>query len=203
VNEYLYESLQFEGDIGNRMKKNVYMTGYLPLFSIILFSSGFAINLERLLIEKLTYFGVYQGMLELFADHVIHLSVGFCLFLLFFMGFAALKLVSDTLMHLSMFFFSKDTEGVLLRQGKSGGWFFFSGGMLAIVLNHSIIMMVIVFLASSFVYFFYWLLKVGSSFSTSGIMGMVFLHLFFWTGFGLLIVYTVLRLYNAFVVTIT
>jgi hypothetical protein len=185
------------------MKKNVYMTGYLPLFSIILFSSGFAINLERAVISKLKYFGVYQGMLELFADHVIHLSVGFCLFLLFFMGFAALKLLSDTLTHLSLFFFSKDTEGVLLRQGKSGGWFFFAGGMLGIVLNRSLLLILVTFAVSSIVYFFYWLLKVVSDMSTAGIIGMVFLHLFFWSGFGVLVVYTVLRLYNAFVVAIT
>lgn len=185
------------------MKKNVYMTGYLPLFSIILFSCSFAIYLERLVIKKLKYFGVYQGMLELFESHVIHLSVWFCLFLLFFMGFAALKLLSDTLTHLSMFFFSKDTEGVLLQQSKSGGWFFFAGGMLAIALNHSILLMLIVFVSAALVYFFYFLLKIGSSFSTPGIMGMVFMHLFFWAGFGLLVVYTVLRLYNAFVSSIT
>jgi hypothetical protein len=185
------------------MKKNVYITGYLPLFSIILFSSGFAIYLERLVIKELTYFGVYQGMQELFADHVIHLSIGFCLFLLFFMGFAALKLLSDTLTHLSMFFFSKDTEGVMLQKGKSGSWIFFGGGMIAILLNQSIVLMLGVFLASALAYFFYWLLKVGSSFTTTGIFGMVFMHLFFWTGFVLLVVYTVLRLYNAFVASIT
>ncbi|MBY6038091.1 YufK family protein [Fictibacillus nanhaiensis] len=185
------------------MKKNVYMTGYLPLFSIILFSCGFAIHIERLVIEKLKYFGIYQGMLELFQEHVIHLSVGFCLFLLFFMGFAALKLLSDTLTHLSMFFFSRDTEGILLQQGKSGGWFFFGGGMLAIALNHSILLMFLVFAAASLVYFFYFLLKISSSLSTVGIIGMVFMHLFFWAGFLLLVIYTVLRLYNAFVSAIT
>jgi hypothetical protein len=200
---YFCESLQIKGDMSNGMKKNVYMTGYLPLFSIILFSCGFAIHLERLVIKKLKYFGVYQGMLELFESHVIHLSVGFCLFLLFFMVFAALKLLSDALTHLSMFFFSKDTEGILLQQGKSGGWFFFGGGMLAIVLNHSIFLMFIVFIAASLVYFFYFLLKIGSDLSTAGIIGMVFMHLFFWTGFGLLVVYTVLRLYNAFIASIT
>jgi Family of unknown function (DUF5366) len=200
---YFCESLQIEGDKSKRMKKNVYMTGYLPLFSIILFSCSFAIYIERLVIKKLKYFGVYQGMLELFESHVIHLSVWFCLFLLFFMGFAALKLLSDTLTHLSMFFFSKDTEGVLLQQSKSGGWFFFAGGMLAIVLNHSILLMIILFVSAALVYFFYFLLKIGSSFSTAGIMGMVFIHLFFWSGFGLLVVYTVLRLYNAFVSSIT
>ncbi|GGB66643.1 DUF5366 family protein [Fictibacillus barbaricus] len=185
------------------MKKNVYMTGYLPLFSIILFSSGFAIYFERLLIDKLRYFGVYQGMRELFPDHVIHLSVGFCLFLLFFMGFAALKLLSDTLTHLSLFFFSRDSEGTLIQQGKNGGWFFFAGGMLSIILNHSILLLCMVFGVASLVYFFYFLLKIGSSLSTAGIMGMVFMHLFFWTGFSLLVVYTVMRLYNAFVAAIT
>lgn len=185
------------------MKKNVYMTGYLPLFSIILFSSGFAIYFERLLIDKLKYFGVYRGMQELFADHVIHLSVGFCLFLLFFMGFAALKLLSDTLTHLSLFFFSSDSEGTLLQQGKSGGWFFFAGGMLAIILNHSLLLICMVFVAASLVYFFYLLLRIGASLTTFGIIGMVFMHLFFWTGFGLLVVYTVMRLYNAFVAAIT
>jgi hypothetical protein len=185
------------------MKKNVYITGYLPLFSIILFSSGFAIYLERLVIKELTYFGVYQGMLELFAEHVIHLSIGFCLFLLFFMGFAALKLLSDTLTHLSMFFFSKDTDGVLLQRSKGGGWVFFAGGMAAIAVNHSILFMLIIFIGASLAYFFHFLLKIGSSLSTFGIFGMVCMHLFFWTGTGVLVVYTVLRLYNAFVASIT
>lgn len=185
------------------MKKNVYMTGYLPLFSIILFSSGFAIYFERLLIEKLTYFGVYQGMQELFEDHVIHLSIGFCLFLLFFMMFAALKLLSDTLTHLGLFFFSKDTEGNLLQQGKGGSWYFFIGGMLAIALNHSVLLIGIVFIVASLFYFFQFLLRISYSLSTIGIMGMVFLHLFFWSGFGLFVVYTVMRLYNAFLAAIT
>ncbi|MFC7372961.1 DUF5366 family protein [Fictibacillus iocasae] len=179
------------------MKKNVYITGYLPLFSIILFSSAFAIHIERLLISKLKFFGVYQGMRELFSAQTIHLSAGFCLFLLFFMTFAALKLLSDSCMQLGLFFFSMDKEGDTLRLTRQGGWIFFGGAMAAVVLNFSLTIILILFAASALVYFFYFLLKASTYMNSVNIMGMVFLQLFFWAAFGLVTAYTVVRLYNA------
>jgi hypothetical protein len=179
------------------LKKNVYITGYLPLFSIILFSSAFAIHIERLLIIKLKFFGVYQGMRELFSPQAIHLSAGFCLFLLFFMSLAALKLLSDSVMQLGLFFFSSDTEGETLRQTRQGGWIFFAGAMTAVVLNFSFAVILSLFAASAIIYFFYFLLKASTYMGTVNLIGMVFLQLFFWAAFGLVTAYTVIRLYNA------
>ncbi|MFS0595620.1 DUF5366 family protein [Peribacillus frigoritolerans] len=53
--------------------------------------------------------GIYQGMLEFFSEAGIKLALLIVLLLLFFMVFAALKLISDTILELSLFFFSKES----------------------------------------------------------------------------------------------
>jgi hypothetical protein len=70
--------------------------------SILLFSLSFAIYGEMQMLKLFGNLGIYQGMLIV-------------LLLLFFMVFAALKLISDTILELSLLFFSKDSEGKALN----------------------------------------------------------------------------------------
>ncbi len=83
--------------------------------SILLFSLPFAIYGEMQMLKLFGNLGIYQGMLEFFSEAGIKLALLIVLLLLFFMVFAALKLISDTILELSLLFFSKDSEGKALN----------------------------------------------------------------------------------------
>lgn len=83
--------------------------------SILLFSLSFAIYGEMQMLKLFGNLGIYQGMLEFFSEAGIKLALLIVLLLLFFMVFAALKLISDTILELSLLFFSKDSEGKALN----------------------------------------------------------------------------------------
>ncbi|MFJ7851913.1 DUF5366 family protein [Peribacillus frigoritolerans] len=72
--------------------------------------------------------GIYQGMLEFFSEAGIKLALLIVLLLLFFMVFAALKLISDTILELSLLFFSKDSEGKALNSVREGSVIYVIGG---------------------------------------------------------------------------
>ncbi|WP_268563838.1 DUF5366 family protein [Peribacillus frigoritolerans] len=77
--------------------------------------------------------GIYQGMLEFFSEAGIKLALLIVLLLLFFMVFAALKLISDTILALSLLFLSKDSEGKALNSVRKGSVIYVIGGCLFIV----------------------------------------------------------------------
>jgi len=100
--------------------KNTYLFSYLPISSILLFSLSFAIYGEMQMLKLFGNLGIYQGMLEFFSEAGIKLALLIVLLLLFFMVFAALKLISDTILELSLLFFSKDSEGKALNSVRRG-----------------------------------------------------------------------------------
>ncbi|MBT2646197.1 DUF5366 family protein [Bacillus sp. ISL-34] len=55
--------------------------------------------------------GIYQGMQEFFSEAGIKLALLIVLLLVFFMFFAVLKLVSDTILELSLLFFPRIRRG--------------------------------------------------------------------------------------------
>ncbi|MDP1417058.1 DUF5366 family protein [Peribacillus simplex] len=55
--------------------------------------------------------GICQGMLEFFSETGIKLALLIVLLLLFFMVFTVLKLISDTILELSLLLFSKGSGG--------------------------------------------------------------------------------------------
>ena len=84
--------------------KNTYFIGYFPFIAIVLFSLSFAIYCEVKVIDLFVNLGLYQGMREFFSDSGIKLALLVVLVLLFFMLFAALKLISDTIIEVSLLF---------------------------------------------------------------------------------------------------
>ncbi|WP_261130256.1 YufK family protein [Bacillus sp. Marseille-Q3570] len=179
------------------MGKNTYLTGYFPLFAIILFSASFGFYSQVLLIGQLERLGIYRGMTELFSIGQVQVALWFVCALLFFMLFAALKLISDTLVELSLFFFSKESEGDTLKRIRGGSSIFLIGSLCSIVVVQTSTLLPIIFLLSCFIYFFYFVFKASNTLSIAGMFGLVFMHLFFWVSFSTGVTYSVLKVYKA------
>ncbi|RAK18677.1 hypothetical protein B0I26_10998 [Anoxybacillus vitaminiphilus] len=178
--------------------KNTYVTGYLPLIAIILYSMAFGIYAETEIIRLLKKFGLYSGMLEFFSENGIKLTLFFLASLLFFMFFSALKLIADTMIQLSMLFFSKDRQGAVLNEIRFGSLFYVLSGMLSLLFVNDIVVMVVLFLVTTLAYFIYFVYKTYSTLPLTGLVGMVFFHVAFWFAFMLTIVYVCIKLYNGF-----
>lgn len=179
--------------------KNTYLTSHFPLISILLFSTAFSLYTEGLVIKKLHDLGVYSGMTEFFSENGIKLTLLFLLILLFFMIFAALKLIADTTFELSLLFFSKDKDGKELTKIRSGSWLFLIGSVISLFFFKYILFVVIIFVLVSFGYFIFFVYKVSSSLSYVGLIGIIFFQMFFWAAFVLSVSYAIIKLYNSFI----
>ncbi|WP_044747379.1 DUF5366 family protein [Bacillus alveayuensis] len=178
--------------------KNTYVTGYLPLIAIILYSMAFGIYVESEIIRLLKKFGLYSGMLEFFSGNGIRLTLFFLASLLFFMFFSAVKLIADTMIQLSMLFFSKDRHGFVLNEIRFGSVFYVLSGMLSLLFVDYIVVVAALFLITTLIYFIYFVYKTYSTLTPAGLIGIVFFHVSFWFAFILTIVYVCIKLYNSF-----
>lgn len=181
------------------MMKNTYLTSYLPLLSIILFSLSASIKVDLTLIGFLKKIGIYEGMREFFSDGGIKLSILILLLVLFFMVFAALKLIADTINELSLLFFSKDSEGDSLKNIRFGSIIYFIGGALSLVSMFSLVGIVGIFLLTTLVYFIYFLLKVSTSISITGLIGLIFFQVLVWSTLLIGVLYVGVKVYNSII----
>lgn len=182
--------------------KNTYLTSHFPLISIILFSISFSLYTEDVIIQKLYNLGVYNGMTEFFSEKGIKLTLLFLLVLFFFMVFAALKLIADTTIELSLLFFSKDKEGTELTKIRSGSWLYLVGSVLSLVFFQAIVVVVFIFTIVNFGYFIFFVYKVSSSLTPIGLIGIIFFHIFFWFASILSVSYAMIKLYNSFIASL-
>jgi len=176
---------------------NTYITGYLPLIAILLYSMAFGMYAEAELIALLKKFGLYSGVLEFFSDQEIRLTLFFLTSLAFFMLFSALKLLADTMIQLSMLFFSKDREGLLLREARLGSMFYVCSALLSLLFVNHVTIIAGLFVITTLIYFIYFIYKTYSAFTFIGLIGMVCYHTLFWFTFASLVVYACLKLYNS------
>lgn len=179
--------------------KNTYFTSYFPLISIIFFSMSFAINLELRLVHLLHNFGIYEGMLEFFTASGIKLTLFFLLALLCFMVIAALKLIADTMIQLSLLLFSKDSDGTILKEIRAGAWIYLVCSIVAMFSFKILAIVLLLFVIAAISYFIFFVYRVSDQISFVSQLGVVFFHLFFWSGFIFSIAFAVLKLYNSFV----
>ncbi|WP_066291529.1 DUF5366 family protein [Bacillus sp. FJAT-29937] len=182
--------------------KNTYFMSYFPLLSIILFSLTLSIKVEKVLIEFLKNAGIYTGMLEFFSDGGIKLSLLILLMLLFFMVFAALKLIANTINELSLLFFSKDSEGDSIKQIRSGAFIYFIGSFLSLISMNSFTGIGIIFAVTTAVYFLYFVHKVSSSLSYLGLVGLIFFQVLFWSSFISGVIYLAVKVYNSLIASL-
>ncbi|MGY4690521.1 DUF5366 family protein [Salibacterium sp. K-3] len=178
---------------------NTYLTSYFPLFSILLFSFSFSMYSERLISGWLKDIGLYAGMLEFFSAAGIQMTLLFFLVLFFFMIFSALKLIADTLMELSLLFFSKDVDGMELTNIRKGTWIYFLAGILSLLFIWTPAGMVLCFLGATFIYFVFVVYNMSNSLSGAGMFGLIFFHISFWCAAAAATAYAGFRLYNSLI----
>lgn len=182
--------------------KNTYLTSYFPLLSIILFSLSLGIRVELSLLTFLQTIGVYEGMLEFFTERGIKLALLFLLVVLFFMVFAALKIIADTINGLSLLFFSKDLEGESLKHVRSGAIIYFIGAALSLISVQSFLGIGVIFIVTTIIYFVYFVYQVSRSVSIAGIFGMIFFQVIIWSTLLLGVVFLSLKVYNSFIASL-
>lgn len=182
--------------------KNTYFTGYFPLIAIIMFSLSYAIYTEMEVLDLLKTIGVYEGLLEFFSAAGIKLTLLFMLFLIYFMLFSALKLISDTIIQISLLLFSKDLTGEVLKSARLGSIIYFIGGGVSILCTMSIIAITLVFFITSMIAFINFVYRAGNFLSSAGLIGLVFFHAFVWGSFFAAVGYSGLKLYNSLMVSL-
>ncbi|MDQ0155335.1 YufK family protein [Robertmurraya andreesenii] len=182
--------------------KNTYLTSYFPLLSILLFSLSLSIRVEMSLIELLKNAGIYSGMKEFFSDGGIKLALIALLLVLFFMVFAALKLIADTINELSLLFFSKDSEGENLKQIRSGSIIYFMGGAVSLLSLYSFLGIGAIFVSATVVYFIYFVFKISSSMSFAGVIGVIFFQVVVWSSLLTGVFYLAVKVYNSIIASL-
>ncbi|TFE03771.1 DUF5366 family protein [Jeotgalibacillus salarius] len=176
--------------------KNTYLTGYLPLFSILMFSLSFSVYGVGVLTELFRGIGIYAGMREFLSDLELKIFILIVLMIIFFMIFAALKLIAETINEVALLFFSRDKEGEALNRVRSGSLIYFFGSLATIISLSSIRGLLIIFVVTSFVYFVYFVLKVSTTLSAGGTVGVILFEITIWAALISAVLYVVIRLYN-------
>lgn len=177
--------------------KNTYLTSYFPLLSIILFSLSLSIRVEFILLDFLRKTGIYEGMQEFFTETGIKLSLLTLLLVGFFMLFAALKLLANTINELSLLFFSKDSEGDSLKAIRSGSTIYFIGGALSLLSMYSFVGIGSIFAVATLIYFIYFVYKVSPTLSVVGTIGLIFLQVLIWSTILLGVFFLLIKVYNS------
>ncbi|MCH1625501.1 DUF5366 family protein [Ferdinandcohnia quinoae] len=182
--------------------KNTYFTGYFPLISIMLFSISLAIYTEINALVLLKQVGIYRGMQEFFSVAGINLAIFFLFFLFYFMLFAALKLIADTLLELSLLFFSKDRKGDSLQRIRMGSTFYLVGAVASLFSINSLYGIIGIFFLVTVIYFIYFVYKIHATLSFTGLIGIVFFHILIWCTFFTTVIYLCIKLYNSMIASL-
>lgn len=177
--------------------KNPYLTSYFPLLAIIMFSLSLSVRTEMEIAAILKNAGIYEGMLEFFSETGIKLSLLTLLMVLFFMVFAAMKLLADTINEVSLLFFSKDHEGESLKIIRSGATIYFAGGVVSLFSIYSFIGIGVIFAAATLIYFIYFVYKISPNMTFAGMIGTVFFQVIIWSTMLLGIIYLAVKVYNS------
>jgi hypothetical protein len=177
--------------------KNPYLTSYFPLLTIIMFSLSLSIRTEMELVAILKNTGIYEGMLEFFSETGIKLSLLTLLMVLFFMVFAALKLIADTINEVSLLFFSKDHEGESLKLIRNGASIYFAGGIVSLFSIYSFIGIGAIFAFATLIYFIYFVYRISPNLTIAGVFGTVFFQVILWCTLVLGIIYLAVKVYNS------
>lgn len=182
--------------------KNPYVFGYLPFITIVLFSLTFSIYTLTKSIQLFKVIGVYSGMREFLSDLELKVLLLIVFSLVYFMLFAALKLIAETIHELGMLFFSKDLEGKTVAQARGGYVIFFVGAVISAIGFQSIQLLLMLFLATALVYFVYVVYKLSSSMSLLGTVGLIMFEIIVWSLFLVLVIYSIIKLYNGVIASL-
>ncbi|WP_100332132.1 DUF5366 family protein [Bacillus xiapuensis] len=177
--------------------KNTYLTGYLPVVSMLLFSLSLSMFTQKIMISLFKKVSLYNGMLEIFTETEVKLTIILALMLLFFMILSTLKVIADTVNQLSLLFFSKDTTGELLLKTRSSSIIFFIGGLLSLISFSSLYGILLIFLVTAVSYFIYSVYRMAANLSTANLIGMISFQVAVWAFFSTMFALAGLKVYNS------
>lgn len=176
--------------------KNPYIFGYLPFVTIILFSLTFGVFTVGLSIDLFKEIGLYSGMREFLTDLQLRLFLLIIYMLLFFMVFAALKLIAETIHETAMLLFSKDEEGSSYHQARGGNVIYFFGAFASAGGINSIKILIGIFIVTTVIYFIYAVYRLSSYLTPLSTIGLIIFEIIIWGVLLAVVIYVLLKLYN-------
>lgn len=182
--------------------KNPYLFGYLPFVTVVLFSLTFGVYSVG---ESIVFFkeiGLYQGMREFLSDFQLRIFLLAMYALLFFMMFAALKLIASTIHETALLFFLKDEADASYSASKSGAVIYFFGALASAAGIQSWKMLVLIFLVTTFIYFIYVVYKLSPFMTMTNTVGLIFFQIVVWSVLLAVIIFILIRLYNGLLASI-
>ncbi|MEV9641347.1 YufK family protein [Mammaliicoccus sciuri] len=182
--------------------KNPYLFGYLPFVTVVLFSLTFGVYSVG---ESIIFFkeiGLYQGMREFLSDFQLRIFLLTMYTLVFFMVFAALKLIATTIHETALLFFLKEESEGSYSASKSGAVIYFVGALVSAFGIQSWKALVLIFIVTSFVYFIYVVYKLSPFMSLTHTVGLIFFQIVIWSVLLAVLIYIVIRLYNGLLASI-
>lgn len=182
--------------------KNPYLFGYLPFVTIMLFSLTFGVYSVGETLVLFKEIGLYQGMREFLSDFQLRIFLLTMYTLLFFMIFAALKLIAVTIQETALLFFLKEEADASYSASKSGAVIYFIGALASSIGIQSWKTLVLIFLVTSFVYFIYVVYKLSPFMPLTHTMGLIFFQIIIWSVLVAGLVYIIFRLYNGVLASI-
>lgn len=162
------------------MKKNIYYLSYLPLLIIVIYSISFGQYFQAKIMVYLSHSGMMEQLLAVFSQLQIRIGIFVILVFLFFMVFATLKLIANTLLQTSLLFFSKDSSGRGIFISKIGSIVYVISAILSLIFSQSIWALVLLFVIASFVYFLFYMYQIRDEMSWVGMFGIVLFQFTFW-----------------------
>lgn len=182
--------------------KNPYLFGYLPFVTVILFSLTFGVYSVGETLILFNEIGLYQGMREFLSDLQLRIFLLTIYTLLFFMIFAALKLVAVTIQETALLFFLKEEADASYSASKSGSVIYFIGALASVAGIQSWKALLMIFVVTTFIYFIYVIYKLSPFMPLTHTVGLIFFQIIIWSVLLLGIVYIVFRLYNGVLASI-
>ncbi|AXH99680.1 hypothetical protein DV702_08020 [Sporosarcina sp. PTS2304] len=182
--------------------KNPYLFGYLPFVTIVLFSLTFGVYSVG---ESTVFFkeiGLYQGMREFLSDFQLRIFLLTMYTLLFFMVFAALKLIATTIHETALLFFLRKEADASYSATKSGAVIYFLGALASAAGIQSWKTLVLIFVITSFIYFIYVVYKLSPFMTLTHTVGLIFFQIIVWSVLLAVLVYILIRLYNGLLASI-
>ena len=176
--------------------KNPYIFGYLPFVTIILFSLTFGVFTVGPSIDLFKEIGLYSGMREFLTDLQLRLFLLIIYMLLFFMVFAALKLIAETIHETAMLLFSKDEEGSSYHQARGGNVIYFFGAFASAGGINSIKILIGIFIVTTVIYFIYAVYRLSSYLTPLSTIGLIIFEIIIWGVLLAVVIYVLLKLYN-------
>lgn len=182
--------------------RNPYIFGYLPFVTIVLFSLTFGVYTVSQSINVFKEIGLYAGMREFLTDIQLRVFLLIIYTLIYFMVFAALKLIAETIHETAMLFFSKDVEGKSYSQARGGNVVYFFGALLTVGGINSIKIMGIIFIVTTFIYFIYVVYKLSKFLTITSTLGLISFEIIVWSVFISVVIYILLKLYNGVIASL-